>query len=68
MLHEAEEEPEDDALNSGKDLVVKLRSFFVRRTNIYLEETNGQIRCLQSGMAKMQKALKKTARLTDSKE
>jgi len=53
-----DEEDPDDPLSS-KDIVIKLRSFFVRRTNIYLEETNGQIRCLESSMCKLQKPLKK---------
>ena len=34
-----DEEDPDDPLSS-KDIVIKLRSFFVRRSNIYLEETN----------------------------
>lgn len=59
---------EDGELDVGKDVVIRLKSFFVRRTNIYLEELSGQIRCLQSTMVKMQKALKKTQRLTEQKE
>lgn len=44
------EEGEQDI---GKDVVIRLKSYFVRRTNIYLEEISGQIRCLNSSMVKM---------------
>lgn len=52
----------------GRDVVIRLKSFFVRRSNIYLEEVSGLLRCLQSNLCKMQKALKKTQRLTETKE
>ena len=35
-------DPENDPTHdSGKDVVIRLKSFFVRRTNIYLEEVSG---------------------------
>lgn len=52
------EDPSDPS--GGSDVVIRLKSFFVRRNNIYLEEISGQLRCLNSGMCKLQKALKKT--------
>lgn len=59
---------EEDPANFGSDVIIRLKSYFVRRQNIYLEDISGQIRCLQSSMVKMQKALKKTQRLTEQKE
>ena len=48
-----EEEEDDIDFDSKKDAVIKLKNFFVRKANIYLEDISGNLKCLNAGNCKL---------------
>lgn len=53
----------DDYDDGTKEVIIKLKSFFVRRTNIYFVDVKNQIKKINNALVKMKKPLKKCVRV-----